>query len=397
MNRLFTADQDAVRTIHRQLAHLATIRGTGAPPASVTAEQIAIFMETAFWASLRSNEGRAVRFCATIAASIDVHGPMAFAEPVRYDEEQIAKIAPALPPRGCLIVSTSTDPFTIWGFGRGRPGASVQTLTVDVSEPGVLRIGVGPFHPFAVLDGRSHAIIAETSIALAVALQRALRKPTPLEEFIEQQANWHECLALADLARIVLAEGHGGTLLVVPEAAGSWEESLKFAHRLAVPDTTVCDVIRQNLRDQTTIAEASVQVSTIDVSDHIKHSILAGLAHRPLPLASLVEPYATLASVDGAVVVTKDMRIVGFGAKISVDSPPGATVCMLRPLSGLQELVPVPIAESGGTRHQSAVRFVLANKDTVALVVSQDRHLSMVHWHLELDAVVMMRNAEWFE
>jgi DNA integrity scanning protein DisA with diadenylate cyclase activity len=57
---------------------------------------------------------------------------------------------------------------------------------------------------------------------------------------------------------------------------------------------------------------------------------------------------------------------------------------------------PVPIAESGGTRHQSALRFVLAHHEAVALVVSQDRHLSIAYWSPIFSSLTMLRNAEWF-
>src|SRR5438105_1089430 len=206
MNRLFTAQQETVVTIDKEFRYLAAMPGVAVRSATVTAEQIAMFIETAFWASLRSNEGRAVRFSATIAAPGDFPGAVVFAEAVRYDEEQVAKIAPALPPGGWLGVST--DPFTIWGFGQGRPWPAFRTINVDVSEPGILRLGLGPYHPYAVLDGRLDTIIAETPITLTIELQRALRKPEPAAE-CERHADWYECIALGDLVRLVLAEGHG--------------------------------------------------------------------------------------------------------------------------------------------------------------------------------------------
>ena len=93
-------------------------------------------------------------------------------------------------------------------------------------------------------------------------------------------------------------------------------------------------------------------------------------------------------------VVTQDLRVLGFGAKIAAGNV--ATVNIFLPLQGAQDIVPTPLERCGGTRHQSAARFVDANRDAVAVVVSQDRHLSVFSWDDTMDAVVMVRRAEWW-
>src|SRR5205807_10017211 len=102
MNRLFTPQQETFVTIDKEFRYLAAMPGVAVRSATVTAEQIAMVIEKAFWASLRSNEGRAVRFSATIATPGDFPGAAGFAEAGRYDEEPVAKIAPALPHGGWL-------------------------------------------------------------------------------------------------------------------------------------------------------------------------------------------------------------------------------------------------------------------------------------------------------
>jgi hypothetical protein len=37
-----------------------------------------------------------------------------------------------------------------------------------------------------------------------------------------------------------------------------------------------------------------------------------------------------------------------------------------------------------------------ANRDAVAVVISQDRHLSVFSWDDAMNAVVMLRRAEWW-
>jgi hypothetical protein len=81
-------------------------------------EQLSMLIDTAFWASLQFNEGRATRFCVCVADPADFNNAVAFATPVPYDVSQIEQLAPAAPLGGCLVVSGSGQGLDIWGFGR---------------------------------------------------------------------------------------------------------------------------------------------------------------------------------------------------------------------------------------------------------------------------------------
>ena len=50
----------------------------------------------------------------------------------------------------------------------------------------------------------------------------------------------------------------------------------------------------------------------------------------------------------------------------------------------------------GGTRHQSAAQFVAGNRDAVAVVISQDRHMSVMHWGEAINLVAVIRSVEWW-
>ena len=152
------------------------------------------------------------------------------------------------------------------------------TVSLDVSEPGVIRVGAGPYQPFAVLDGRLDPIISATRTRLPHYLQGKLKKTSPTNDIIETQAVWHESIALGDLARVILAEGHGGTLLIVPDDSGVWQASLDpFAYRLAEPDTTIRDGIREQLRTTQARAQAMGEVSKLDIPDETKNLLMKSL------------------------------------------------------------------------------------------------------------------------
>jgi hypothetical protein len=397
MNHLFNADDATICRIHNQIAHLATApiqRHFGAVQV-LTRDQISEALEAAFWASLRSDEGRTTKVCLSFAEPGTFQDAIAFETPASFDESHIAKLAPAVPRSGSLVVSASSERLAIWGIGRSRPRAILGTMAIDMWDPGTLRISIQPYETYAVFKGRLIFLIEGSGRTLAQYLLRVLRKELGTGDFIETQAVWRECLALAELARIIVAAGHGGMILVVPHEHGAWLNSLSsFPCKFAIPDTTIPNAIRRDLIAVQADAQRLQRLSEASIPDEIK-TLAMGNMHvlSQEGDGQIIRATASMGGVDGAIVVTRNLKVLGFGAKIAVtDTAP--QVCMIPPEPGPHELVPLPLERLGGTRHQSAARFAADNKDAVALVISQDRHMSVVHWDDETGCIVAVRNAE---
>jgi hypothetical protein len=111
-----------------------------------------------------------------------------------------------------------------------------------------------------------------------------------------------------------------------------------------------------------------------------------------------IDAVASLAGVDGAIVMTRELAILGFGAKINVPAENVANIKwhQFLPIPGRQEVLESTLEDLGGTRHQSSAKFVGVNRDSVAFVISQDRHMKLMHWDSGLEAVVVTRNAQWW-
>jgi len=155
MKKLFSPRDAVIREIYAQLEHQ---RAIDLPPfrakgKSLTQTQVASLIETAFWASLRSNEGRMTRFFAAALSSLDFRDAVVFETPVEYSESAIAKLAPSVPKSGCFLVDEAKEGFKIWGFGRSRSFSS-NTLWFEVTRPGIVRANLGVFGPGVVLNGR---------------------------------------------------------------------------------------------------------------------------------------------------------------------------------------------------------------------------------------------------
>jgi hypothetical protein len=159
MHQLFPPESSAIGQIHDQLAHFADIK-MGMPVEAPTRDQISTLVETAFWASLKVNEGRHTRVCVAVAVPENARKAVALATPVEYDEAQITKLSPAVSRDGYLVVSG--DPLKIWGVGRERRSLFVDTVAVEIVGPGLVRVDVGLYRPYMVLNGRSISTVYGT-------------------------------------------------------------------------------------------------------------------------------------------------------------------------------------------------------------------------------------------
>jgi hypothetical protein len=98
-------------------------------------------------------------------------------------------------------------------------------------------------------------------------------------------------------------------------------------------------------------------------------------------LIDAVDAIAGLTAVDGATVISDQYELFAFGAKIGRREG-GAQVeqvIVTEPVVGGAASVVHPV-EFGGTRHLSAAQFVQDQRDSVALVASQDGRFTVFAW-----------------
>jgi hypothetical protein len=87
---------------------------------------------------------------------------------------------------------------------------------------------------------------------------------------------------------------------------------------------------------------------------------------------------ADLTTVDGAVVMTKSLELLGFGGEILAGSNRIETVARILDFEGEQRQV--ESTQGVGTRHRSAYRLCHELQDAVAIVVSQDGMVRVITW-----------------
>jgi hypothetical protein len=175
---------------------------------------------------------------------------------------------------------------------------------------------------------------------------------------------------------------HGGTLIVVP--AGRVSELLSDGRFMRVKYgfmddeprrrilTLMVDVMNELARSGKADG-AAVGWSTYEASRARK---LAEMDEALFEVAHLV---AGLSHVDGTVMMTDCLEILGFGVEIAGELPEVMRVARAHDLEGTErEWVRT---DRVGTRHRSAYRLCQAVHDTLAFVVSRDGSLRFIRWH----------------
>jgi len=88
---------------------------------------------------------------------------------------------------------------------------------------------------------------------------------------------------------------------------------------------------------------------------------------------------AALSAIDGAVVMTRHLEILGFGGVISAGIDEVETITHALDIEGLQTCQ--ELVEDVGTRHRAAYRICREIRNAIAIVISQDGNVRLVKWH----------------
>lgn len=321
---------------------------------------IAAIVDASFWASFRPEEGRFPKISLAYLPPEKAGQPMVFEHALPLNAAVLTKLAPAVErPEIHLGVWNYGEELRVWGTTRTIP--SICFVLEDI-EPGLLVIkhrrldGFGKYANVAVLKGEQVKIIDEkgTSLPDCPSLLKALLAFTAAAT----NGPHHSLNVLVQLAASMRAQGHGGSLLVVPTGTDRWRESIAqpILYSITPAFSALSELLRQKVEEEDRRQWESA-------------------------LRRVVDTIGGLTAVDGATVINDQYEVLAFGAKIRrpEGSSPVDKWVITEPIVGNLPIVVQP-TEHGGTRHLSAAQFVHDQHDALAMVASQDGRFTVFAW-----------------
>jgi hypothetical protein len=351
------ASYPAARIVAKRLeARMAAALNKIDAAARPDADAIEQIISTAFWASLRREEGHAPKISVAFLPPEQSLRPIKFDPHVPLEAELLARIAPAVEKPGIHIgVWLEDGQLYVWGITLTVP---TWCFVLEVIGPGLLVVKyrrddtATKFANVAVLEGANVKFIDKPSGLMP----EGASVLGGLSAFYSSAGLNESDNLLVRIAIAMRAHGRGGSLLVVPRNSTQWVNSIVRPVRYTVippfPD------VRTFL-----------------------HQKEQGLEPLPFTLQAAAEALAGLTAVDGATIISDHFEPLAFGAKIQTGDGIQLIERMLltEPIEGIRDAEADPVL-LGGTRHLSAAQFARDQRDSIALVASQDGRFTVFAW-----------------
>ncbi|MDF3063897.1 MAG: hypothetical protein K0S06_4006 [Microvirga sp.] len=300
-----------------------------------------------------------------------------------------------------LQIAGLVDLGTSWH--RARVGLeynyqSPACLLIQVERPGRIRIYQGTFHVATLSDG---TIEGYDGISLHLSLHgpanRGLRamEDDLIRPSIEDEREFYgfEFLALwntyAAIVNSISLEKHGGAVILVPPNAHLSDEfiKVKYAQSSLILRSAFTSFMNKRHVLGDLIAQ---QENGVTIRDEVMFHSEMKMREMFFVLVESTRFVAQLSRCDGAIVITDDLKILGFGAEIRAQMNPIAQVFeAVDDYDEMNRKYRRIDLEQFGMRHRSAIKLVSHMQDSRALVISQDGPISAV-W-FEGDKVVVRK------
>lgn len=394
-------------------------------------DQLASILEAAYLASLETEEGRSLRFGLIWKPTSEADDPdyvfARFGKPRPLSSAEIRRLAPATGLSSTFIAVDSGDSGPhIWGTvdvgsqwsqfrsaerssGSGLP----LHIVVTVTAPGTMSLRLGDMLIATVERGRP----AQQSCNVLKfgpvhdffrpAIQQLLEESVP--EMTDQMSDPYffasyggEYLRfLTRTLRYAEELGHGATIIVLRES-----ESLRVlaSNLLTIKYSVSLDSLWPELRRYVRLMFEEIESGNLlDTAPTVPRKFVdqwraARVASQKLGqcLVDRTRFLARLTQVDGALVITERLRVLGFGAVICdlSEAEPTVRSCKDELCRRHEERK----READGTRHKSAFSFC-EQVDCVLFVLSQDGGVKALRsdgQHVLLWPSVALEPSAWF-
>ncbi|MET0285957.1 MAG: putative sensor domain DACNV-containing protein [Polyangiales bacterium] len=374
----------------------------------LTEKLFAEALATAYQASMTSEEGRPTRFRLLLTPFEDLPASGVPNEGVlrlRFDpsrplhEDELRRLSPATPFETALIGAhvEEEERLRIWGIAHSGPAWLAPTWggrslvpnwsydpIVHVTGPGRLAVRcagklIGGLERGLIVDAVLDVFDSEWLPVLFAEQREAVRaehaqlqsqapSPTLVDNSLIGRVSQH---MLRRVIQLVRGARHGGMLCIVDDSCELHGLRLKYRFGDDEPARRYNTLLMQ-------ILEAVANASEKQSVGWLDFALDGNARFEQLEQAvfELSRLLANLSCIDGAVVVDKRLRLLGFGAEVSAELPTPQRVWRALDTEGAQR--ELDDLENVGTRHRAAYRFVNDHPRGLAIVVSHDGGVSFV-------------------
>jgi hypothetical protein len=377
-------------------------------------------LSTCYQATLLREEGRPVTFRLAVSdpeAFDPSAGPpsglhrLLFIRRLSLDSHELRRLAPAVVFSRSLIGTTLTRAAgaEVWGIvhsgphwlqsvrgGRERDQAVPQVLIIAATGPGRLLVSIGAVTLAELKGGTLSGIELDLFQSRWMRdrfgkAHRFDRAPTDGSLHTNEGSAPLDSELVAELASHVLRRmvatmrgtQHGGTVILVPQhrmeavlSEGRYMR-MKYGFTDEEPRRRIATLVGAILRHLT----GSDAGGTARGWEAYQAGGSRELEELDEALFEVAQLLADLTHVDGTVLMSDSLEILGFGVEIVGELPEVASVARALDLEGHER--DWVRTDRVGTRHRSAYRLCQALHDALVLVVSQDGALRFVRWHID--------------
>jgi hypothetical protein len=374
---------------------------------AVSEKTLCEVLSVAFQASLTSEEMRPTRFrlLLTSPESLPESGApnegvlrLKFSESRPLNADELRGLGPAVPFEAALIGASEVEgKLRIWGIAHSGPAWLAPTWggrslvpnwsydpIIHVTGPGhvVVRCAgklVGALERGALVNATMDVFDSEWLPAMFAREREEVQRehaagqarsssPTAADHSLVGRVGQH---MLRRAIQLIRGARHGGMILIAESDGGSEHVGLKFRFDGGEPPRryrTLLFRILDRLAADTTNP-------LVDWSDFARatNPDLEKLEQSVFEMSRVI---ASLAAIDGAVVLDKRFAILGFGAEVAGELPAPLRIWRALDVEGGQR--ELAMLEDVGTRHRAAYRFVRRHPRGLAIVVSHDGGVTFV-------------------
>jgi hypothetical protein len=190
------------------------------------------------------------------------------------------------------------------------------------------------------------------------------------------------------LSQAMVDHRRGGSVVLVSPHDETWNDSIDFTYKFNRPEEYLSSLAAELRKwlDEWYRQEDEKRKAKDGEREEILYYPASDEERKLHEALRLV---GGLTAVDGAMVMTTDLKILGYGAKLKAHTEQ-LVVREWLPLDGYAQ---EPMHNIGGTRHRSAAEFVSRHPETAIFVASQDGRFT-IFWCNEYGTEVLAHRVE---